>query len=300
MSTLTRNRSRLQGELRPTTPSEQIQKIDGAFQGSFAGTGRDTTIVSSRPWYRRREYYLSGWTDRTIWRAALVECVATACSIYLSGQFGMTLMNSGVTQVIAYVGVYNTVFLSLFIYATATATGGHLNPMITFTTILCGLTPVSRGVALIVAQVLGGILAGGVLFGCWGRDKAISHMGGGNFFDPSQISPGQVVLTEAMSSLVMLYLAIGAGLDPRQQVLYGRHLGPLLVGLSLGLVSCATTGVAPGYTGANMNPARAIGLAVAGWNWNYHWVWWAGPVCLISTFKTSPSSVNISSHNKRC
>jgi hypothetical protein len=57
----------------------------------------------------------------------------------------MTLMNSGVTQFAAYVGIFNAVFLSLFIYATATATGGHLNPMITFTTMLCGLTPVPRG-----------------------------------------------------------------------------------------------------------------------------------------------------------
>ncbi len=64
------------------------------------------------------------------------------------------------------------------------------------------------------------------------------------------------------------YLAIGTGIDPRQQVLYGRQLGPLLVGLSLGLVTCATTGIAPGFTGACMNPARAIGLAIAGWNWH--------------------------------
>jgi glycerol uptake facilitator-like aquaporin len=64
------------------------------------------------------------------------------------------------------------------------------------------------------------------------------------------------------------YLAIGTGLDPRQQVLYGRQLGPLLVGLSLGLVSSSTTRVAPGYTGASMNPARAIALAIAGRNWH--------------------------------
>lgn len=64
------------------------------------------------------------------------------------------------------------------------------------------------------------------------------------------------------------YLAIGTGLDPRQQVLYGRQLGPLLVGLSLGLVSCSTTGIAPGYTGASMNPTRALALAIAGRNWH--------------------------------
>jgi glycerol uptake facilitator-like aquaporin len=73
------------------------------------------------------------------------------------------------------------------------------------------------------------------------------------------------------------YLAIGTGLDPRQQVLYGRQLGPLLVGLSLGLVSCSTTGIAPGYTGASMNPTRALALAIAGRNWHHHWIWWIGP-----------------------
>ncbi len=57
----------------------------------------------------------------------------------------MTLLNMGITQFAAYVGIFNSVFLALFIYATATATGGHLNPMITFTTVLCGLTPVPRG-----------------------------------------------------------------------------------------------------------------------------------------------------------
>lgn len=31
-----------------------------------------------------------------------------------------------------------------------------------------------------------------------------SHMGGGNFFDPKVISPGQVLLTEAMSTLALL------------------------------------------------------------------------------------------------
>ncbi|KAK3897224.1 aquaporin-like protein [Staphylotrichum tortipilum] len=253
--------------------------LDGAFQGSFAGTARDITVVYVRPWYRRREYYLDGWKDAVIWRAALVECVATACSIYISGQFGMTLMNSGITQFAAYVGIFNSVFLALFIYATATATGGHLNPMITFTTVLCGLTPVPRGLVLMTAQVLGGMLAGGALRGSWGHDRAISHMGGGNFFDPTQISAGQVFLTETMCSLSLLYLAIGTGIDPRQQVLYGRQLGPLLVGLSLGLVTSSTTGIAPGFTGACMNPARAIGLAIAGWNWHDHWIWWLAPAC---------------------
>ena len=58
------------------------------------------------------------------------------------------------------------------------------------------------------------------------------------------------------------FIAFGVGLDPRQAELYGQ-LGPLLVGTTLGLVSFASAGVASGYTGAGMNPARCFGMAVA-------------------------------------
>ncbi|KAH6841030.1 aquaporin-like protein [Chaetomium sp. MPI-CAGE-AT-0009] len=255
-------------EERSRSKMADTQDVDGAFEGSFAGTARDIAVARSQPWYYRREYYLDGWADPVIRRAAFVEVFATTCSIYISGQFSMTLMNAGVTQPVAYVGIYNAVFLTLFVYATATATGGHINPMITFATMLCGLTPIPRGVVLLTAQILGGILAGGVLLGTWGQERAIARMGGGNFFDPTEISPGQVLLIEVMSSMTILYLAIGTGLDPRQQVLYGRQLGPVLVGLSLGLVSSSTTGVAPGYTGASMNPARALAVSIAGRNWH--------------------------------
>lgn len=82
-----------------------------------------------------------------------------------------------------------------------------------------------KGVVLMTAQVIGGMLAGGVLRGAWGHDRAVSfvsldpmiaeakltpcarcgsHMGGGNFFDATQITPGQVLLTETMSSLTLL------------------------------------------------------------------------------------------------
>lgn len=81
----------------------------------LAGTARDTTDLQTLPWYSRRAYYVEGWTDAAIWRSAA-----------------------------AYVGIFNTFLLASFIYATATATGGHSNPMITLTTILCGLTPVFR------------------------------------------------------------------------------------------------------------------------------------------------------------
>lgn len=87
--------------------------------------------------------------------------------------------------------------------------------------------------------------------------------GGGCFFDPSIVTVNQVVLNEICSSFVLLFLAYGVGLDPRQALLFGPRLGPLLVGMSLGLVSFSSSGMAPGYTGAQMNPARCFAFGIA-------------------------------------
>ena len=57
-------------------------------------------------------------------------------------------------------------------------------------------------------------------------------------------------------------LAFGVALDPRQRELFGPLGGPFAVGCSLGLVSFATAGLVPGYTGASMNPTRCFAFAI--------------------------------------
>ena len=76
------------------------------------------------------------------------------------------------------------------------------------------------------------------------------------------MSQGQVFLNEFFASFVLLYLAYGVGLDPRQAVLFGPLLGPLLVGAALGLVIFATSGIAPGYAGAQMMPTRCFAYGI--------------------------------------
>ena len=71
---------------------------------------------------------------------------------------------------------------------------------------------------------------------------------------------------KAVNFLLMILassaLAFGVALDPRQRELFGPLGAPLAVGCSLGVVSFATAGLVPGYTGASMNPARCFAFAV--------------------------------------
>ena len=71
--------------------------------------------------------------------------VGTASLAFISGQIAATLMGYGTRQLGAYIGISNIFLLSTFIYATAPASGGHMNPMITFSAMLAGICPVSRG-----------------------------------------------------------------------------------------------------------------------------------------------------------
>ncbi|KAK7978494.1 MIP transporter [Apiospora saccharicola] len=230
------------------------------FTGSFARNARPSITVPIRPWYRRRSYFTDGWTETYLWKAAvcvlvysilnsanchpiapktdnntqIVEAVASFSTTYLSAQFSGTLANSSTSSLGAgaVVGIWTAVMLSTLILATAPATGGHINPMITWTTMLCGLCPVPRAVLYMMAQTTGAALAGGFLVGSWGLDKAARLHGGGCFYDPAGISTGQVLLTDIACGFILLglprefhlepsaldvflrYLSFGVGLDP--------------------------------------------------------------------------------------
>ncbi|KAK0732163.1 aquaporin-like protein [Lasiosphaeris hirsuta] len=268
-----------------------------AFDGTFAPEARPPFQPGTRAWYRKRDYFLSGWSNPAIWRSTLVEFVGTAAIVLVGGQIGATIASYGTPQVGAYIALSNIVLLTIFIYATAPASGGHLNPMITFSTMLTGLCPWPRGVLYMCAQTAGAAVGGGVLTGIWGRQLSIELKGGGCFFDLAYATYGQLFLNEIASSFVLLLLAFGVGLDPRQALLFGPRFGPLLVGATVGVMSFAGSGMIRGYAGASLNPARCFALGIvrrdlSGGSFYLwlsfqpvsesadrqigQWIWWAG------------------------
>ena len=114
-----------------------------------------------------------------------------------------------------------------------------------------------------MGQTIDAALAGGTLRGSFGTERAIQWQGGGCFREPGTVTAGQALLIETMCCFVLLFLAFGVALDPRQQKLMGPVFGPLAVGSSLGLVVFASAELVPGYSGAEANPARCFAFAVA-------------------------------------
>lgn len=141
------------------------------FKGSFAPAGRKIAQPLHGKQGRRivvYEYFTRGWDQSPIWKSAFIEMVATMSLCYLSALIDITLANLQTSQLPAYVGITNIFLLSLFIYASAPASGGHINPTITFATMTTGLIEFPRAILYLCAQTIGGGLAGGLIRGSFG------------------------------------------------------------------------------------------------------------------------------------
>ncbi|TGO87531.1 hypothetical protein BPOR_0220g00090 [Botrytis porri] len=240
-----------QSESPPIEETRLIPASCAQFPGSFAPDSRkDKRKVPKRGGFSDRIYIFltDGWGDVTVWKSAFIEFVGTTCLCYLSAFISISIRNSETAQVAAYVGVTNIFLLTLFICALAPASGGHMNPIITFATVITGLTGFPRGLLYLIGQTTGAALAGGLIRGSLGEQRTL------------------------------MILSFGTALDPRQAQLFGPRLGPFMVGCTLGLVSFSSINLAPGYPGAGLNPARCFAFAVARGNFAYQWIWWFGPI----------------------
>jgi glycerol uptake facilitator-like aquaporin len=93
----------------------------------------------------------------------------------------------------------------------------------------------------------------------------------------------EAFVVELVSTTVLLFLAFGLGLDPRQAQVVGPTLAPFLVGLSFGTLAFATSYTRYGYGGPSFNPARCMGVFVGSRFPSWHWIHWYVQFCTIMT-----------------
>lgn len=137
------------------------------------------------------------------------------------------------------------------------------------------LTTFPRMVLYIASQTLGAVIAGLIMRSTYGSRNFLA---GGCSVDTDLVPTRDIFALEFMADLTLLFLAFGVGLDPRQKDTFGPALGPLLVGMVLGVLSFGTAIVRTGYGGASMNPARCTGAYVGSRFPEYAWVVWVGPI----------------------
>ena len=161
-------------------------------------------------------------------------------------------------------------------YAIGHISGCHLNPAVTLGLWAGGRFPASGVVPYIVALVLGGIAAGGVLYviasGQAGFDVSAGFASNGyGEHSPGGYSLLAALVCEVVMTGFFLFVIMGAT-DSRAPV----GFAPIAIGLCLTLIHLISIPV----TNTSVNPARSTGVAlfVGDWAVSQLWLFWVAPI----------------------
>ena len=161
-------------------------------------------------------------------------------------------------------------------YAIGPISGCHLNPAVSVGLWAGGRFPAKELAPYIVAQVVGAIVAGGVLFmiasGKAGFDAAAGFASNGyGAHSPGGYPLGAAFLCEVVMTAMFLFVILGAT-DARAPA----GFAPLANGLCLTLIHLVSIPV----TNTSVNPARSTGVAVfaGGWAIGQLWLFWVAPL----------------------
>lgn len=136
-----------------------------------------------------------------------------------------------------------SVVLLVLVIALGNVSGTHINPAVTIGAIVVGGISVGKGIAYMIAQVVGAFLA--VLV----RQAFV----GGAWPSVTPGVPGNAFVFELIGALLLVFIII-------RVVLSG--LNPAALGLAIGGALLAAIAIAGGQSGAVLNPALGLALLV--------------------------------------
>jgi len=214
-------------------------------------------------------------------RPLLVELVGTALFL-LIGMWG-TCSGGGVLAAALSFGLALAVLAASFGHIS----GVHFNPSVTIGVLIAGEMQAVMAILYVVMQLLGGIGAAGVLRlllttrtydACKGGATVLAQYAAYNettihgrvYYVADYVRNWQGILMEAIVTFVLVTVVLMVALDTKSKT----GLAPLLIGLALG-VNILAIGA---YTGGSLNPARSLGPAIFAFQWEYHYVYWIGPL----------------------
>ncbi len=200
-----------------------------------------------------------------MFRKLAAECFGTFWLVF--GGCGSAVLAAAFPELgIGFVGVALAFGLTVLTMAFAVGhiSGGHFNPAVTLGLWAGGRFPAKDVIGYIVAQVVGGIIAAGVLYviasGKAGFDAAASGFASNGF---GEHSPGGY----SMLSAIVIEIVLTAGF---LLVIHGatdKHapagFAPIAIGLALTLIHLISIPV----TNTSVNPARSTAVAIFQGGW---------------------------------
>ncbi len=193
------------------------------------------------------------------------------------GGCGSAVLAAGVPEVgIGYAGVALAFGLTVLTgaYAFGHVSGGHFNPAVTFGLWAAGRFEAKDIAVYWIAQLLGGIVAGGVLYviasGAAGFDATAGFASNGyGEHSPQHYSLLAGLVCEVVMTFMFLIVILNS-------TLAAPGYAPIAIGLALTLIHLISIPV----TNTSVNPARSIGVAIfqGGWALEQLWLFIVAPL----------------------
>jgi len=197
------------------------------------------------------------------------------------GGCGAAVFAAGVPNVgIGFMGVALAFGLTVVAgaYAFGPISGGHFNPAVTVGVFTAGRMPAKDVAGYIGAQVVGGLVAAGLLLvllkgGPDGYDAATSGLAANGFGEHSP--GGYSMMTGLIGETVLTFLFLTVILGAT-----AKASSPAMAGLVIGLTLTLIHLIGIPLTNLSVNPARSTGpaLFVGGWALSQLWLFWVAPI----------------------
>ncbi len=203
------------------------------------------------------------------YKVFVAEFIGTFALVFIGA--GSIIANSVTQGALGVTGIAlaHGLTLAVMVSATASISGGHINPAVTVGFLVTRRIAWDRALLYIVAQLLGAAVAAVILRSFLPAGTVADAKLGATLLDP-QISFTAGVVIELVLTFFLVFAVFGTAVDQRVP----RGVGGFAIGLTLAL-SILMGGP---WTGAALNPARAFGPALAGSYWGDHLVYWVGPL----------------------
>jgi MIP family channel proteins len=203
------------------------------------------------------------------WPALVAESVGTFLFFFVgAGAVILTTVAGPGGPGLVGVALAHGLVLAVLVSALGAVSGGHFNPAVTLGAWIAGRIMPLRGVAYVVAQLVGALAAGLVLRAIFSQDAwQPTHIGSPAL--GQGVTPLAGIVIEAILTTVLVLTVFGTAVDAR---------APRMGGIAIGLAVGADILFGGPLTGAAMNPARWFGPAVAAGAFDNWYVWWIGPL----------------------
>jgi aquaporin-4 len=202
------------------------------------------------------------------------EGIATYCLVFfgpLSVMLSVVAFGDGLsTEAILMISFAHGSAIGLMVYAFGHVSGAHINPAVTIPMIITRKIGIADGVGYIVLQLVGAVAAAFTL------KAVLPELGAAVNFGTQ--APGELINSSATSAVGLEAIFTFFLVTVIFMTAVHKKAAAGIQGISIGGMVFLLHIVGVPLTGASMNPARTFGPALASGFWEFHWVYWVGPI----------------------